>query len=110
MSTVSVCPSAVFEAPIDLVWELMTQPGGFDGWTDATMVSAEPEGPAQPGQRLHLVTRALGLTFAVTIAVREVDAERHRLHLVVSLPFGLVNDELVTMTDVGDGRTLIRFG
>jgi hypothetical protein len=42
--------------------------------------------------------------------VVDVDAERHLLRLRVDLPFGLVNDETVTMTAIGDQTTLVRFG
>jgi uncharacterized protein YndB with AHSA1/START domain len=110
VSTLSVCPSAVVDAPIDRVWDLVTDPEGFDLWTDAKLVVAEPSGPAAAGQELHLVTRALGWTFAVRISVREVDEERRRLHFLVALPFGIVNDEVMTFGDAGDGRTLVRFG
>jgi uncharacterized protein YndB with AHSA1/START domain len=106
----SVCPAAVVDAPVDKVWELLTRPEGFDLWADAKVVAAEPEEPARPGQRLHLVARALGWGFAVTIAVREVDVEGRRLRFLVDLPFGVVNDEVVTMAATGDGGTLVRFG
>lgn len=110
VSVLSVCPSALVEAPVERVWDLLTRPEGFDLWADAALVVAEPVGPAQPGQHLHLVTRALGRTFAVTIEVHEVDAERGRLGFLVKLPFGLVNDETITIAKTGDGRTLVRFG
>jgi uncharacterized protein YndB with AHSA1/START domain len=110
VTTVFVCPSAVIDAPVERVWELLTHPEGFDLWTDASLVTAEPGGPAAPGQELRLVTRALGRTFAVRISVREVDPERRRLHLMVTLPFGIVNDEVMTMAEAGPGRTLVRFG
>jgi len=110
MAIVSVCPSTVVDAPVERVWEIVTQPQGFDLWADASLVTAEPPGPASAGQELHLVTRALGWTFAVQISVREVDAERRRLRFLVTLPFGIVNDETITMVDAGDGRTLVRFG
>jgi|SRR5215831_4074224 len=110
MSTLSVCPSAVIDAPVDRVWDLMTRPEGFDLWTDATLVSAEPDGHAAAGQELHLVTKALGWSFAVRITVREVDAERHRVGVLVALPFGVVNDQVMTLTESGEGRTLVRFG
>jgi len=110
MTTVSVCPSAVIEAPAERVWELMTRPESFDLWTDAALVVADPAGGAAPGQELHLVTRALGWTFAVRISVREVDPERHRVGFRVALPFGVVNDEVMTLTEAGEGRTLVRFG
>ena len=110
VSTLSVCPSAVVDAPIDRVWDLVTRPEGFDLWTDATLVSAEPHGHASAGQELHLVTRALGWTFAIGISVREVDEVRHRLGLVVALPFGVVNDQVMTFAEAAGGRTLARFG
>jgi hypothetical protein len=74
------------------------------------VVGAEPHGPAQPGQQLHLVSRALGWSFAVTIEVVEVDVEGRRLRLLVDLPFGIVNDETITLADAGEGRTAARFG
>jgi uncharacterized protein YndB with AHSA1/START domain len=100
----------VIAAPVERVWELMTRPEAFDLWADAAVVAAEPEGPAQPGQELHLVTNALGLTFAVRIRVQEVDAERRRLRFLADLPFGVVNDQVTTMADAGGGTTLVRFG
>ncbi len=99
----------MIEAPVDRVWDLLTQPGGFDNWIDATLVTAEPGGEARPGQQLHFVTKAVGWTFPVTIDVREVDAGRGRLHFVVALPFGIVNDEVMTVADLGNARTLVRF-
>ena len=106
---VSVCPSAIVEAPVERVWEVVTSPDGFDTWTDATLVTAKPAGPARPGQRLRLET-AFGRRLPVVIDVLDVDPDRHLLHLRADLPLGLVNDETMTMTAVDDGRTLVRFG
>lgn len=110
MSKLSVCPAAVVDAPIERVWDLVTDPKSIDLWADATLVTVEPDGPVQPGQRLHLVTRALGWSFAVTIEVLEVDAGRRRLRLLVTLLLGIVNDETITMAKAGEGRTAVRFG
>jgi hypothetical protein len=44
VATVSVCPSAVVEAPVDRVWELVTHPEEFGRWADAALVVAEPPG------------------------------------------------------------------
>jgi hypothetical protein len=107
---VSVCPVAVVEAQVERVWDLLTSPERFDSWADATLVSAEPPGRARAGQRLRLVTSALGHAFRVDINVLEVDSERRRLHLLIHLPFGLVNDETITMAPADEDRTLVRFG
>jgi uncharacterized protein YndB with AHSA1/START domain len=101
---------AVVEAPVEPVWDLLTAPGEFDSWTDARLVAAEPPGPARAGQRLRLVTRALGRAFRVDMNVLEVDAERRRLRLLIHLPFGLVNDETITLAPAGESRTIVRFG
>lgn len=101
---------AVVEAPAEQVWGLVTDPEEFGSWADATLVGAEPPGRACAGQRLHLVTRALGRAFRVDMSVLEVDAERRRLHLLIHLPLGLVNDETITLAAAGDGRTVVTFG
>jgi hypothetical protein len=101
---------AVVETPVEQVWDLVTSPEEFESWADATLVSAEPPGRARAGQRLRLVTRALGHSFRVDMNVLEVDAERRRLHLLIHLPIGLVNDETITIAPAGDDRTIVRFG
>jgi len=108
-SSLSVTPSAVVDAPIERVWSLLTRPDGFHLWVDAAMVSAEPEGRARPGQQLHGVTKALGWAFAVTIEIAEVDAERHRLRFAVELPFGVVDDQVVTMASAEGDRTQVTY-
>lgn len=105
-----MCPSAAIESPVARVWDLLTSPQGFDSWVDATVLAAEPPGHAQAGQRLRLATSALGRTFPVAISVLEVDADRRRLRLLVDLPFGLRNDETITLAPAGEGQTVARFG
>ncbi len=106
---VTACPAAVVEAPRAAVWELLGSPESLERWVDARLVSAEPPGPVQPGQRLRFVTGFLARQFPVVMDVREVEPAA-RLHLLVRLPFGVVNDETITMAEVGPGRTLVRFG
>ena len=72
-------------------------------------MSAEPPGPVRAGQHLRFEAPFLGRALGVTMDVREVDPERRRLHLLVRLPFGIVNDETITMVEVPAG-TLVRFG
>lgn len=105
----SVSPSAVVDAPAERVWDLLTRPEGFHLWAEAAVVVAEPPGPAHPGQELHVVTKALGWAFAMTIAVREVDDERRRLAFQVDQPFGILTEELVTVADAGEGRSLVSY-
>jgi hypothetical protein len=107
---ISVCPSAIVEAPVERVWDLLTGAGGINLWVDGVIVSAEPEGALVAGQRLDLVTRALARNFAVSMDVLEVDPATHRVHLLIRLPLGIVNDEVMTVASAGEGRTFVQFG
>jgi uncharacterized protein YndB with AHSA1/START domain len=106
----SICPAAVVAAPPAIIWGLLASPEALERWTDARLVSAEPPGPVQPGQRMRFTTGFWGRTLAVTMDVREVEPEARRLRLLVDLPFGLVNDETITLSETAGGGTLVRFG
>jgi hypothetical protein len=48
--------------------------------------------------------------FAFSWDVLEVDPAAHRLRLLIRVPFGIVNDETVTMATLGPDRCRIGFG
>ncbi len=55
--TVSVCPVAVIDAPLERVWDFLSVPAYYGQWWDAETRGIEPEGPAQPGQVIHALKR-----------------------------------------------------
>jgi hypothetical protein len=107
---VTACPAAVVEASPPVVWDLLSGPSGLERWADVRLTGADPEGQMRPGQRLRFETHFLALRLAVTMDVCEVDVAARRLRILVRLPFGVVNDETITMAEVAPGRTLVRFG
>ncbi|MDQ6773393.1 MAG: SRPBCC family protein [Candidatus Dormibacteraeota bacterium] len=106
---VSVCPAAEVAAPPERVWAFLAAPEMFERWADVRLVDAEPAGPVAPGQRLRFTSGAFGLRFGVTMEVGDVDAPR-RLRLFIRLPFGIVNDETITISAMTGGGALVRFG
>jgi ligand-binding SRPBCC domain-containing protein len=106
---VNVCPAATTSAPPDRVWRVLTTPERFSEWNDASFVSAEPPGPVKRGQSIHFTTQAFGRTWPVTIEVRDMDPQSRWIDLHVQLPFGVVNQEHVTLTQMKEGGTLVRF-
>jgi ligand-binding SRPBCC domain-containing protein len=106
---VNVCPAAVTLAAPDRVWRVLTTPERFGEWNDATFVSAEPAGPVKSGQTIHLAAPALGRKWPVAIEVRDMDPHKRWIDLRVRLPFGIVNEEHVTLTQTKEGGTLVRF-
>ena len=52
--SLTVCPVAVVAAPVESVWELLTEPALRDEWWDARTARVLPEGKASPGQVIYL--------------------------------------------------------
>jgi hypothetical protein len=91
------------------VWEVLTTPERFGEWLEAKFVSADPPGPASPGQTIQLSTRELARSWAVVLEVVDTDPEKRWINLLVHLPFGIDNHERVTLTETQGGGTLVRF-
>jgi polyketide cyclase/dehydrase/lipid transport protein len=106
---VNVCPAAMTSATPDRVWQVITTPERFEDWQDARFVGAEPPGPVRAGQVIKLAARGYGRDWPVAIDVLRLDPARRWIDLRVHLPFGIVNDERVTLTDTDQGGTLVRF-
>jgi ligand-binding SRPBCC domain-containing protein len=91
--TVTVCPAATIDAPIERVWSLLMDPRKWTDWSLARLEAAIPDGPLQVGQRLHFSSRAFGKRWHAVTTVKDVAPERHSLDVDVSVPFGIVNHE-----------------
>ena len=106
---VNVCPFGTASAPAETVWKVLVAPERFGEWQDAKVVEIRPRGPAQPGQCIKLDAPGLGWRFRVTIDVLDLDPHHRWIDLSVHLPFGIVNRERVTLSEVDDTHTLVRF-
>lgn len=106
---VDICPAGVTTAAPDRVWEVLIAPERFGDWTDATYISADPAGPATPGQVVHLGARGLGRVWPLTIDIGQMDPERRWIDMIVRLPFEIRVDEHITLTPTPEGGTLVRF-
>ena len=106
---VNVCPAATSKAPPERFWTILTATDRLGEWVDARFVSAEPPGPAQPGQVIRMSAPELGRQWPVRIEVGEMDPGRMWIDYVAHLPFGIANHEHLTLTETPEGGTLIRF-
>ena len=106
---VNVCPVATSSAPPERIWSVVTMPERFEEWVDARFVSAEPPGPAQPGQVIRMSAPELGRQWPVRIEVGDMDPGHRWIDLIAHLPFGVSNHEHLTLTETPEGGTLVRF-
>lgn len=108
--TLSTCPVATVDAPIDRVWSLLANPAQYAGWWDAQTCSIAPEGAAQPGQQVFAQTSAAGMRWNVHVTVQAVDSEKRRIDLLTRLPFGISIRNHITCTRLDDRHTRVGFG
>lgn len=106
----TVCPTAVVAAPVDSVWELLTEPTSYDAWWDARMKRIEPAGKATPGQTLYATASALGWTTEITLKIERVDPEKHQIQILVNLPFGVTNHATITCAALDTTSSRLQFG
>ena len=87
-----VCPTEVIDAPVQRVWNLLTDPRQLAQWSGATLDEG-PERPVRAGDRFILRKRGMRVGFQVLDA-----SPLQHLSLYVHLPFGIVNREEVRLT------------
>jgi hypothetical protein len=106
----AVCPAAIVAAPVESVWELLSEPTLYDEWWDAHTERIVPEGKAAPGQVLYAKTSALGRKWDVTLRFEMVNPEQHQIQLHVTLPLGIVNHATITCTALDTASCRVQYG
>src|SRR4051812_1980556 len=101
--SLSVCPAARVEAPVERVWALLADPAQYDSWWDARVVRVEPAGVAQAGQLIRGRTRAFGREWPVSLRVVAVDPARHQLDLATTLPLGVTMRNHIACSQIDEG-------
>ena len=111
--SVSTCPIATVEAPVEHVWQLLADPSNYGLWWDAEtcwQFAMEPAGPAKPGQRISARTRALGKDWDVQITVASIDLDKRALDLTTQLPFGVTVNSHIGCGTLDSKRSRVSFG
>lgn len=106
----TICPMADVAAPVDSIWELLSEPMLYDLWWDARIQRVEPEGKAAPGQVLYAKISAVGMTRDQTFRVEAVYPEKHQIQLLVKLPLGVVNHATITGVPIDAASSRVQFG
>lgn len=108
--SLTVCPADTIAAPVEIVWEILTEPEFYANWANAQLQKIEPPGPAVVGQAISLTSKALGRTWPVLFTVEKVDAEKHQLGLYAVLPLGLRMRPHISCASVDANTCLVRYG
>lgn len=103
------CPSAVVNAPVDVVWALLTTPAGWGDVFDMRLLGVEPAGPAAVGQVVHGETGPGLLHLKLMFRILEIDQALHHLRMDVRLPLGLAVREDLRCTSLDDTHCRIDY-
>ncbi len=106
----TMCPVAVVAAPVESVWELLSEPTLYDEWWDACTERIVPEEKASPGQVIYAKTSRLGRKWDVTLRVEMVNPEKRQIQMHVTLPLGTVNHETITCAAIDTASCRVQFG
>jgi hypothetical protein len=106
---INVCPWAIANAQLGVVWQVLVNTERYGDWIDADVVSVHPAGPARSGQRIVLAARAFGRRWHATIEIARIDSDCRWIDLVARTPLSVVNREHITLVPVHSSRTLVRF-
>jgi Polyketide cyclase / dehydrase and lipid transport len=94
------CPTALVNAPVELVWSLLMAPGGWGNVFDIRVLTVDPPGRAVVGQLVHGETGPRILHLRLTFRMVEIDPQHHGLWLDVDLPFGIAVRENIRCTSL----------
>jgi len=108
--SLTTCPIATIDAPVERVWQLLADPVRYADWWDAQTRSIIPEGPARPGQQILAQASAFGKWWDVHISVQAVTPEKRQLDLLTRLPLGITVYNHISCTPLDEQHTRVSFG
>jgi hypothetical protein len=103
------CPTAVVNAPAEVVWALLMDPAGWERVFDGRVAGIDPPGPAVVGQKVCGETGPRIFRLKLTFRMMEIDPDHHRLRLEVKLPFGINVEEDLRCTALDDIRCRVDY-
>jgi hypothetical protein len=107
--TYASCPTAVINAPIDVVWRLLTEPAGWGDFFDVRVIGVEPPGLAVVGQRINGESGPRFLHLKVEFQFVEIDATHHSMGLKVRLPFGITVREDLSCVPLEPNQSRVNY-
>jgi hypothetical protein len=102
--SVNICPAAVVAAPLESVWEILSDTKLYEEWWEARAERIVPEGEAVPGQIIYLETAGLGRKWAMTLRIETVNPEKHQILFHGEL-LGSISHNVITCTAIDDASS-----
>ena len=105
----SSCPTSIVNAPVEIVWGLLTHPERWGDFYDVRVTSVEPTGPAAVGQIIFAESGPRLLHLALEFRLTKIDAVNYELGLDVKLPFGVTVCEELNCVRIGQDQCRVNY-
>jgi hypothetical protein len=105
----SSCPTSIVNAPVEIVWNLLTRPEKWGDFYDVRVTSVEPAGPAVVGQTVFAESGPRLLHLALEFRFTKIDAVNFGLGLDVKLPFGVTVCEDLSCVPIGQDQCRVNY-
>lgn len=103
------CPTGVVNAPVEIVWRLLTQPEGWGDFYNVRITAADPAGPAVAGQTVFAEPGPGFLHFKMQFRFTEVDALNYKLGFDARFPFGITVREDMSCIPLGQQQCRVNY-
>jgi len=105
----AACPTEVVEAPVGVVWKMLTNISGWGSFFDVRVISVEPPGLAAKGQRMIGESGPRWLHLVVSFEYTLIDATHYKLEMDARLPIGITVHEAMDCVPLEDGRCRVNY-
>lgn len=103
------CPTAIVDAPVEVVWNLLLDTKSWGTFYDVTVLSVRPPGMAHPGQRLTGNPGPRFLPLRLEFDFTDVDSLNYHLGFDGRLPFGIKVREDMRVTPIDSNRCRVTY-
>jgi len=103
------CPTGIVNAPVELVWTLLTHPEGWGDFYNVRITAADPAGPAIVGQTVYAEAGPQFLHLKLQFRFTQIDALNYKLGLDARFPFGVTVHEDLTCVPLGQKQCRVNY-
>jgi Polyketide cyclase / dehydrase and lipid transport len=103
------CPTRVVNAPVELVWALLTLPEGWGNFYDVRIIALDPAGPAVVGQTVFAESGPWLLHLKLQFRFTQIDALNYRLGFDARFPFGITVREDLSCVPLGQEQCRVNY-
>jgi len=103
------CPTSIVNAPVELVWTLLTHPEEWGDFYNVRIISANPAGPAIVGQTVYAEAGPRFLHLKLQFRFVEIDALNYKLGFDARFPFGITVREDLSCVPLGLNQCRVNY-